>query len=175
MSKFGLFLVIFVFICASVIFYLYRELCADYEALEKKISTPVRKVEPQSLSLAFQNKNPLNVKAVAGGWNGQIGVDKFGHARFVSWEHGMRAASIVLKNYAQRHNIDTVAAVVARFAEGNRKEYAAFVSCKLGVKPDQKIDIIRMIPELLRAMARFECGRELPETLFVPYDILAKI
>lgn len=123
---------------------------------------------------AWNNKNPFNVKfRESDPWKGQIGQDDAGHAIFSSWEYGIRAASIVLKNYSQRHNIDTVEKVIKRFARGNIKPYTKYVCQKLDVKPDEKLDMVRRIPELLRAMARWESGQELPEELFIPYDILA--
>lgn len=169
-------------VCSAIIFYLYGQMSDDCIRLEKEV-IEYRKQEElrkngeagKALSLAFLNRNPLNVKAVSGGWEGQIGVDGQGHAIFKSWEHGMRAASIVLKNYAKRHRIDTISDVIDRFAEGNRQQYKDFVAKKLGVKSDAKINIIQRMPELLRAMARFESGSDLPEVLFVPYDILARL
>lgn len=127
-------------------------------------------------SLSVQNRNPLNVKALKNGkWEGQVGVDKFGHAQFATWEYGMRAGAFVLKNYAQRHNIETVRGIVERFAEGNREEYIAFLCKRLRVKDNEKISIIKRMPEILRAMARFESGEKLPDHLFVAYDIVGAI
>lgn len=173
-------IVVFVSIISGGIFWCHHQMLTDYDRMEKELNeyhkkekTKKPEAPKEELSLAFLNRNPLNVKAVEGGWEGQVGVDEQGHAIFKSWEHGMRAASIVLKNYAKRHKIDTISDVIDRFAEGNRKEYKAFVSKRLGVKADEKINLINKMPELLRAMARFESGTELPDVLFVPYDILA--
>lgn len=173
-------LLLFVSLMSGAIFWCYNQMTNDYVKLEKELHDYREKAKKatqpkEGLSLAFLNKNPLNVKAVSGGWEGQIGVDGQGHAIFKSWEHGMRAASIVLKNYAKRHKIDTISDVVDRFAEGNRKEYKAYLAKRLGVKADDKIDLINKMPELLRAMARFESGIDLPDVLFVPYDILARL
>ncbi len=149
--------------------------------LETGINTPYRPVVPASRenpTLAQRNKNPLNIKAMSGGrlWEGQIGRDEFGHAVFSSWEHGVRAASLTLRTYAKTHKIDTVEGMLRRFctAQGKTFEsYVAFVCQSLGVKRDEKIDLITRMPALLRAMARFESGMELPEELFVSYDVLA--
>lgn len=139
------------------------------------VKRPAAHIAPATLSV--QNRNPLNVKAISGSdkWQGQIGRDKHGHAVFATWEHGMRAGAIVLKNYKLRHGIETVRGIVERFAEGNRAEYINFLCRRLRVKPDEKIDIIRRMPEILRAMARFESGESLPDHLFVAYDILGRL
>lgn len=151
-----------------------HELQGKVDKLEARIKVLMPKREG---TLSIQNRNPLNVKALGGKdkWQGQIGVDKFGHARFATWEHGMRAAAFVLKNYAQKHKVETVRGIVERFAEGNREEYIAFLCKRLGVKDTEKISIIKRMPEILRAMARFESGEKLPEHLFVAYDIVGAI
>jgi len=127
--------------------------------------------------LAIQNKNPMNIKALANGdkWKGQIGVDKFGHVIFESWEFGLRASAMVLKNYAIKHKINTVEGVVKRFCVGNQKQYADFLAKRLGVKPQEKFCIIKRMPELLQAMAKFESGHEFPAKYMVAYDLLAAI
>lgn len=149
-----------------------------YQAQAHSSQKPVVISAPaQNETLARKNKNPLNVKALSGKdkWQGQIGRDDQGHAIFSTWEHGMRAAALVLKNYHRRHGIETVEGIVRRFAEGNQEEYIKFLCNRLNVKPDEKIDVVRRMPEILRAMARFEAGENLPERLFVAYDILGKI
>lgn len=124
-------------------------------------------------AMAVANRNPLNVKGKD--WQGQIGSDKFGHAQFKSWEYGIRAAALTLRSYAMRHKIDTLKGIVYRFAEGNREQYIKFLSRRLKLKADEKFNLISRMPDLLRAMARFECGQDLPDELFVPYDILEKL
>lgn len=131
---------------------------------------------PDNGALAVRNRNPLNVKTPgAAVWAGQVGQDEFGHAIFQSWEHGVRAASCVLRAYAKKHAIDTVTGIVTRFAEGNRENYIKFVCKRLGVEPDEKISIIKRMADLLSAMARFECGQELPEELIIPYTVMEKL
>ena len=126
-------------------------------------------------TLASENRNPLNIKARSTDpWEGQIGMDKYGHAVFETWEHGIRAASLVLRSYAVTHEIDTVEGIINRFAEGNREAYVAFLCNWLDVRADEPLDIIARMPDLLRAMSRFESGMELPDKYFIAYDILTK-
>lgn len=126
-------------------------------------------------TLASQNKNPMNIKARTNDpWVGQVGTDSGGHAIFESYEHGIRAAALVLRSYAVTHGIDTVQGIVHRFAEGNRESYIEFICSRLGVSPHQKIDVITRMPELLRAMSKFESGMDLPDKYFIAYDIVMK-
>lgn len=126
-------------------------------------------------TLASENRNPFNIKARSTDpWEGQIGKDKHGHAVFETWEHGIRAASLVLRSYAVAHGIDTVEGIINRFAEGNREAYVAFLCNRLDVRADESFDIIARMPDLLRAMSRFESGMELPDKYFIAYDILTR-
>lgn len=126
-------------------------------------------------TLASQNKNPMNIKARTNDpWVGQVGADSAGHAIFESYEHGIRAAAFALRSYAVTHGINTVHGIVQRFAEGNREAYIEFLCSRLRVSPHQKIDIIARMPELLRAMSKFESGMDLPDKYFIAYDIVTK-
>lgn len=125
-------------------------------------------------TLAIRNNNPLNVKTVKGRpWFGQIAVDKHGHAVFDTPEHGIRAGANVLLNYYAVHGLDTLEGILSRFCTGNRKEYAAFLSKRLGIQPDKRFDVLARLPELLHAMARFESGQEWPRELFTGYSLVA--
>lgn len=149
------------------------------QPMPAQVTVPKLTEELIGESLAFKNKNLLNIKSPKSGgrWKGQIGEDKFGHAVFSDWEYGIRAACFVLKNYAKRHKIATIEALVYRFCTGNREAYIAYICTNLKVTPEQKIDLISYIPELLRHMAVFESGKRegLPERLFVAYDVLSHI
>lgn len=125
-------------------------------------------------TLAIRNNNPLNVKSIQGRpWFGQIAVDKHEHAVFDTPEHGIRAGANVLLNYYTRHNLDTLDGILSRFCTGNREEYAAFLSKRLGIRTNEKFDVLARLPELLQAMARFESGQEWPRELFTGYSLVA--
>ena len=125
-------------------------------------------------TLAIRNNNPLNVKTVKGRpWFGQVAVDRHGHAVFDTPEHGIRAGANVLLNYYTKHGLDTLDGILSRFCTGNRAEYAAFLSKRLGIQPDKQFDVLARLPELLHAMARFESGQEWPRELFTGYSLVA--
>nr|DAU80913.1 MAG TPA: virion protein [Caudoviricetes sp.] len=124
-------------------------------------------------TLAVRNNNPLNIKAIKTPWKGQIGTDRHGHAVFDDPAHGIRAAANVLINYYLRHGLDTLNGVVGRFCTGNREQYVAYLSRRLGLRPDESFNILDRLPELLQAMARFESGKEWDRSLFLPYSLIS--
>ena len=129
--------------------------------------------EGSKTTLAYINKNPLNVKSPGNGekWKGQIGVDKHGHAVFSSFEYGIRAGAIVLQGYAVKYKINTIANVVRRFSESNHGAYINYLCGKLEVKPNEKLNLIERMPELLKYMIKFESGQEFSKSAFAPYDL----
>lgn len=134
----------------------------------------------KAVTLAVKNKNPLNIKKLENGdtWEGQIGIDDQGHAIFSSWEHGMRAGAFTLRAYAQNHKVDTIDKLVSRFSEAKGKPfevYVLFLCDHLSIDRNEKIDLIHRMPDVLRAMSRYESGIDLPNELFVSYEVLEKI
>ena len=119
----------------------------------------------------LRNNNPGNLRPGENKFDGQTGADSGGHAIFDTPEAGLRAMSIVLDKYEGRGQ-DSVSAIITggdtkfAYAEGNRKEYIAFVSEQLGVRPNEKIDL--KDPEtkaaLMDAMIKFEGDRTNPNT-----------
>lgn len=118
----------------------------------------------------------LNVKAPSPNyWKGQCGLDRHKHAIWKAPEYSLRAGALVLRSYYLRHGIKTVRGIVERFSASNHDEYAAFLAKRLGVGENEKIDVIRRMPDLIRHMARFETGRAVPEKMLATLDILGKI
>jgi len=120
-------------------------------------------------TLARKARNYCNVKAPSDSyWQGQCGRDRHGHAIFRSPEWSLRAGAIVLRNYARRHGIHTVRGIVERFSRSNHAEYTRFLCRRLRVQPDERIDVVRRMPELLPAMVRFETGAKVaPEHIAI--------
>lgn len=161
-----------------------RKLAALREELHAETEAPASPDMvslPQTLAkqgpLAVQNRNPCNVKGLNNGdkWLGQCGSDKQGHAKFESWEHGVRAAALTLLSYETKYGIKTIRGIVTRFAQGNHDSYFALLSKALGIGVDEQFVIHKRMPDLLRAMCRMECGIDLPSTLLVPYTTLEKL
>lgn len=127
-------------------------------------------------TLAFKNNNPCNVKRLPNGqkWRGEVGYDSQKHVRFSSIHYGLRAFVLTMRSYQYRHGIKTLDALIDRYCGGNA-DYVAFLSRRLGLKPDEKFKIVPRIPELARWMSVYESGKELDKSLIAPLDILASI
>lgn len=161
-----------------------KKLASLREELRAEMETPASPdmvYSPQTLakqgSLAVRNKNPFNVKGLNNGdkWLGQCGSDKQGHAKFESWEHGVRAAALTLISYEKRYGIRTIRGIVTRFSQSNHEAYCNLLSKALGIGADEQFSIHKRMPDLLRAMCRMECGIDLPSTLLIPYTTLEKL
>lgn len=108
-------------------------------------------------TLSRKAGNYLNVKAPSDSyWLGQKGRDAHGHAVFRSPEWSLRAGSLVLRSYYQRHGIKTVRGIVERFSTNNHAEYTKYLCDRLKLEPDEEFDVMRRMPELLRHMVKFE-------------------
>ncbi len=115
--------------------------------------------------LALATRNYLNLKRSSNGekFLGEIGVDTQGHVIFKDAAYSVRAGGIVLKTYEKKHKIKTVRGLVKRFAEGNQEQYIKHICRELGVGPDEEFSFSARMPELLKAMIRFETGLDLAE------------
>ena len=114
-------------------------------------------------NLGIRNNNWLNIRHNdANDWVGQTGSDDSGFAQFDDPVSGLRAADKVLTNYGEKHGISTVADAINRFAppadDNPTEAYAEFVSDKLGVGPDEEIDLSNpaVREQMISAMVRFE-------------------
>ena len=109
-------------------------------------------------TLSRKAGNYLNVKCnnKPDYWLGQCGIDAHGHAVFRSPEWSLRAGSLVLRSYYQRHGIKTVRGIVERFSTNNHAEYTKYLCDRLKLEPDEEFDVMRRMPELLRHMVKFE-------------------
>lgn len=111
-------------------------------------------------------KNPLNIRYVsANKWRGQIGQCR-GFCRFLNEAYGFRAAHVLLCNYIKAgHN--TIEKIINRWApptENQTEAYINFVSSEIMIDRDQllfnaTIQDYWIIIEILRAMAKMECGK----------------
>lgn len=99
----------------------------------------------------LRNNNPLNLEATVN-WTGMQGNDgRF--AVFPDLETGVAAADRNLQTYANKHGLNTVSGVINRWAppsENDSRAYAQTVAQKLGVGPDDPLDMSD--PQVRRAM-----------------------
>ena len=127
-------------------------------------------------TLSRKAGNYLNVKAPSDSyWLGQKGRDAHGHAVFVSPEWSLRAGTLVLRSYYQRHNIKTVRGIVERFSTNNHAEYTKYLCDRMKLDPDEEFNVMKRMPELVRHMVRFESGSGVkPEHIHL-LDVMSSI
>lgn len=64
--------------------------------------------------------------------------------QFVTMAMGVRAGTRILLTYFRKYNLDTVIAIINRWAppvENNTQAYINDVSARMGVSPDQPLDL----------------------------------
>jgi hypothetical protein len=119
-----------------------------------------------SVPRGIRNNNPLNIEAgpFTAGQPGFAGSDgRF--ARFEAPEQGIQAAGKLLDTYSTKYGLNTVAGIIGRWApstDGNDvRGYAASVAGRLGVSPDQPLNLSdpQVKNALIMAMGQFENGR----------------
>lgn len=110
--------------------------------------------------------NPLNIRYVSvNKWKGQCGQCQ-GFARFRNEAYGFRAAYKLICNYIKAE-YNTIEKIVSRWAppcENNTSAYIAFVEDEIMIDRNQllfnvSIQDYWIIIEILRAMAKMECGK----------------
>ena len=101
-------------------------------------------------------------------WPGYVGVTPNGYIAFEKPIDGIRAIVIVLKKYRDKHKIFTVRKIVLRYTSGENHKlinYANYIRCvskRLGVKPDEALNLwdAKVLCKLVRALIYFENGRD---------------
>lgn len=116
-------------------------------------------------NIGVENRNPLNIRyAASNRWLGQhpTSPNVKGFCRFLTFDHGYRAAIVLMKNYIARHGCTTPRAIVHRWApptENNTALYLACVCGRSGLDTDEPMHTDGgQIARLVAAMARQETG-----------------
>ncbi|MFO1485949.1 MAG: peptidoglycan DD-metalloendopeptidase family protein [Verrucomicrobiaceae bacterium] len=138
---------------------------------------------PASTPVGVKNKNYLNVKNGSDPWldaAGKSKTDPKGHAIFTDAAYGVRAGILLLRTYYLTHQLKSVLEILSRWApvsdtigsqagnaHNNPTEYAIFVSNKMGVDYNQKLELfhadksinnVGQLRGLFFAMAEYEVG-----------------
>ena len=119
-----------------------------------------------ALPRGIKNRNPGNIDRNQIKWQG-MSRDQSGDPRFVVFdapEWGIRAIVRVLRSYRDTHGLRTVRGMINRWAppiENDTEAYAVTVARKLGVDPDDRVDIDdgELLRGLVKAIIRHENGR----------------
>lgn len=118
----------------------------------------------------LRNNNPLNIRK-GNNWQGERKPQTDpAFEEFETMELGLRAAFIIIRGYV-RKRIDTPTAIVSRWApptENDTSRYLTFVCnhAQLIASRSLKWSDKNALCRLLRAMAQYECGVEIPLNRF---------
>jgi hypothetical protein len=127
--------------------------------------------EPRGL----RNNNPGNLRKSDDSWSGLAPVqDDPAFLQFSEPYFGIRALARTLLNYQRRHGLETIRALIARWAppvgekgaeENDTAAYVAAVARRTGFAPDQVLDLddAATLAALVRAIILQENGED-------PYD-----
>ncbi|MFN3711574.1 MAG: virion protein [Alishewanella aestuarii] len=135
---------------------------------QKPVSTPPRNQDPVMPTpgtiqpRGIRNNNPLNIEFnPANQWQGQTGTDgRF--AIFSSAYYGIRAAGRLMKNYRDKHGLNTTRGIISRWApavENNVTAYLNSVTKRTGFFPDLILNQ-NDYPKLIEAMIQHENGTQ---------------
>lgn len=116
-----------------------------------------------AISRGLRNNNPGNlIDDGVSAWKGKIGVDisgKFHYLRFDTMENGIRAMAINAKNHIRNKGLDTIRKYIKNYVSGeDPTKYSNFVSGRLGIGLDDKINVDRDLKKLIDAHIDFENG-----------------
>ena len=117
----------------------------------------------------IRNNNPLNIR-VGNNWKGEVSQPTdHTFEQFTEMKWGVRAAFIVLRNYIQRHKLNTIRKIITRWApqnENDTEKYIKRVCDRTHLSPDQVINFENMIHMvmLFEAMCIVENGRSIDMT-----------
>jgi hypothetical protein len=111
------------------------------------------------------NNNPGNIRKSNAGWHGAIAGSDPAFVTFDTPEDGIRAMAKVLLTYQRQHGLDTIAELIERWAPAAENDSFAYiddVATRLGIDPDERIDLANpaILAALCGAIIRHENGRQ---------------
>ncbi len=124
--------------------------------------------DEKNMPRGIRNRNPGNIRH-GDSWRGRC--DEQTDPAFIQFkapEWGIRAICRVLNTYQSKYDLRTTRELIGRWAppnENDTESYVMSVAGKLGVDPDDPVDVtdFKTLETLLRAIIRHENGMD-------PYD-----
>lgn len=120
----------------------------------------------KQLPRGLRNNNPLNIRISGTPWQGKVSPNTDGaFEQFTSLEFGVRAALVNIRTYIKRDRINTVQAIISRWAPGsdgnNVKAYIEVVCNRSGLTATERLQYNdkNKLCRLVWAMAFVECGQ----------------
>ena len=121
----------------------------------------------------IRNNNPGNIRHGGSQWQGMSAQQTDPeYVQFDDPAYGIRALALLLKNYQARYGLNTVRGIIDRWAppsENLTGAYIAHVAKRLGVTPDQPINVQERLVPLVESIILHENGIN-P----YPADLIAK-
>lgn len=116
------------------------------------------------MSRGLRNSNPGNIRVSKTRYLGEVESSDSAFKQFKSMEWGYRAMFVLLYTYQKRHNLQTIAEMIERYAppsENFTGAYIRFVERSSGVKSGDRVDTTNgeIMKRVVAAMSQIENGR----------------
>ena len=111
----------------------------------------------------LRNNNPGNIRHGSSRWQG-MSADQSKDKSFVQFdepEYGIRALTVLLRNYQSRYGLNTVREIINRWApptENDTGAYVAHVAREANLNPDAEININDHIVPIVTTIIKHENG-----------------
>lgn len=139
------------------------------------IATPMTERERYLMSISYlgksnlprglRNNNPGNIRVSNNPWQGKVDLSRNTDKEFEQFTYyafGVRAMIVLIRNYIEKHGLNTVRKILERYAppsENHTGKYAATVASWMGITPDTPITSKQKdLQPLIKALARYETG-----------------
>ncbi len=118
--------------------------------------------ENKTIPRGIRNNNPANIRSAdVNAWRGQNGKDDDGFCIFTNPVMGIRAVSIIIRGYIEKHGCNTISKIISRFAppsENDTDSYINAVCSYMIMHADREVDLDRDLAGLLYAIINHENG-----------------
>lgn len=121
----------------------------------------VTKFFDKSVPRGIRNNNPGNIRISGANWQGKVTGPDTAFEAFKTPEDGIRAAGKLLVNYQKLYGLNTLSAILSRYApnsENDTRAYVDAVSRSIGIGPNVPFDVFAALPKLLPAIIKHENG-----------------
>ena len=138
----------------------------------------------KTMTLGERNNNPLNIRKVPGvRWRGELpsiqgGAGGGSFVRFESIEWGLRAAYCILRTYRNKYKAVCIEDIITRWAPPTENDTRRYICdcCRLTGFGGKERLAEKDWPQLVKAMARIECGAILSEEIIEQgYNLFKKM
>lgn len=129
-----------------------------------------------NLTRGIRNNNPGNIDySLANKWLGQVGIEPGPKGRFAVFdkpENGIRALGKLLQTYQRKYGLNTIEAIISRWAPGSENDTAAYVRAverNTRTAPGAQVNLSDQVvlAGLIKAIIHHEnAGYEYPAAIF---------